>query len=307
VHRPGETGELTAAAVHGFAEELEVYGRDGRLAAERSFRVFGLPFLLLHYRISRRAVHREVGAGTLPSCGDEKNRRDISRFPGTGGTLRFMPADLPARGAEELEQRAADRDRDEVAVILGEALATGRLTSEEHAERLEAVYAARTYGELEPITKDLPRERTGEVVLPESTVRQEVSATLSKVHRGGRWVPGRHTELRAAFGALIVDMSDAVLPGREITVSANSLCGKLVLRVPANARIVDEGGAVLGKWAVWGRAREQDAAAGGDEGPLIRITGRARFGKVTIVRAGADTAVLGQVAEALWGRHPGKR
>ena len=213
-----------------------------------------------------------------------------------------MPAELPARGAEDLEQRAADRDRDEVAVILGEALATGRLTSEEHAERLEAVYAARTYGDLVPITKDLPHERTGGVVLPESTVRQQVSATLSKVHRGGRWVPGRHTELRASFGALIVDMSEAVLPGREITVAANSLFGKLVLRVPANARIVDEGGAVCGKWAVHGRSRSRDAIdPEGDEGPLIRITGRARFGKVTIVRAGADANPIGQLFEGLWG------
>jgi hypothetical protein len=221
-----------------------------------------------------------------------------------------MPADLPARSAEELDQRAADRDRDEVAVILGEALAAGRLTSEEHAERLEAVYAARTYGELAPITRDLPHERTGDVVLPESTVRQEVSATLSKVHRGGRWVPGRHTELRAVFGALIVDMSEAVLPGREITVSVKSLFGKLVLRVPANARIVDEGGAVLGKWAVWGRTRKTDEAGAGaqqEEGPLIRITGRAKFGKVTIVRAGADESMLGQLFESLWGQgHPGR-
>jgi Domain of unknown function (DUF1707) len=221
-----------------------------------------------------------------------------------------MPAELPARGAEDLEQRAADRDRDEVAVILGEALATGRLTSEEHAERLEAVYAARTYGDLAPITKDLPHERTGGVVLPESTVRQEVAATLSKVHRGGRWVPGRHTELRASFGALIVDMSEAVLPGREITVAANSLFGKLVLRVPANARIVDEGGAVCGKWAVHGRSRARDGLVPGadgeaGEGPLIRITGRARFGKVTIIRAGSDTNLIGQLFEGLWG--PGNR
>jgi hypothetical protein len=216
-----------------------------------------------------------------------------------------MPAELPARSAEDLEQRAADRDRDEVAVILGEALATGRLTSEEHAERLEAVYAARTYGDLEPITRDLPHERSGGVVLPESTVRQEVAATLSKVHRGGRWVPGRHTELRSSFGALIVDMSEAVLPGREITVAANSLFGKLVLRVPANARIVDEGGAVCGKWAVHGRSPakggQEASDAGTEEGPLIHITGRARFGKVTIVRAGAGTNMLGQLFEGLWG------
>jgi hypothetical protein len=214
-----------------------------------------------------------------------------------------MPAELPARGAEDLEQRAADRDRDEVAVILGEALATGRLTSEEHAQRLEAVYAARTYGDLEPITRDLPRERARGAVLPESTVRQEVSATLSKVHRGGRWVPGRHTELRSNFGALIVDMSEAVLPGREITVDVNALFGKIVLRVPRNARIVDEGGALFGKWAVHVRGRAADgAAADAEEGPLIRITGRACFGKVAILRAGADTNVLGQMFETLWGQ-----
>lgn len=49
-----ESGELTAAAVHGFAEQLEVYVRDGRLRAEHAFRVFGLPFLTLHYRIERK-------------------------------------------------------------------------------------------------------------------------------------------------------------------------------------------------------------------------------------------------------------
>ena len=191
-------------------------------------------------------------------------------------------------------------------MILGEALAVGRLTSEEHAERLEAVYAARTYRELEPITRDLPKARSGNVVLPDSTVRQEVSATLSKVHRGGRWVPGRHTEHRALFGALIMDMSDAVLPGREITVAVDSFCGKLVLRVPANARIIDEGSAVLGKWAVWGRSRGPGDAAGqpAEDGPLIRIVGRARLGKVTIVRAGADTNVLGNLFQDLFGaRH----
>ncbi|WP_034273019.1 hypothetical protein [Actinospica robiniae] len=50
-----ETGELTAAAVHGFAEQLEVHVQDGQLRAEHAFRVFGLPFLVLHYRIERKA------------------------------------------------------------------------------------------------------------------------------------------------------------------------------------------------------------------------------------------------------------
>ncbi len=45
------TRELTALAVHGFAEELDVYVDDGELRAEHAFWVFGFPFLVLHYRI----------------------------------------------------------------------------------------------------------------------------------------------------------------------------------------------------------------------------------------------------------------
>jgi hypothetical protein len=46
--------ELTALAVHGFAEQLDVHVDDGELAAEHAFSVFGLPFLVLHYRMHRK-------------------------------------------------------------------------------------------------------------------------------------------------------------------------------------------------------------------------------------------------------------
>jgi hypothetical protein len=48
------TGELTTAAVRGFAERLDVYVESGELRAEHAFWVFGLPFLVLHYRITRK-------------------------------------------------------------------------------------------------------------------------------------------------------------------------------------------------------------------------------------------------------------
>src|SRR5215467_5370986 len=48
------TRDLTALAVHGFAEQLDVYVHDGELRAEHAFSVFGLPFLVLHYRINRK-------------------------------------------------------------------------------------------------------------------------------------------------------------------------------------------------------------------------------------------------------------
>ncbi|MGI5232816.1 hypothetical protein [Actinoallomurus sp. CA-142502] len=49
-----DTRDLTAMAVHGFAEQLDVYVRDDELRAEHSFWVFGIPFLVLHYRMHRK-------------------------------------------------------------------------------------------------------------------------------------------------------------------------------------------------------------------------------------------------------------
>ena len=56
------------------------------------------------------------------------------------------------------EMRASDVDRDRVAAALREHCAQGRLSVEELNERLEAAFAARTLGELEQVTKDLPEE-----------------------------------------------------------------------------------------------------------------------------------------------------
>ncbi len=48
------TRDLTALAVHGFAEQLDVYVEDDELRAEHAFWVFGMPFLVLHYRMQRK-------------------------------------------------------------------------------------------------------------------------------------------------------------------------------------------------------------------------------------------------------------
>jgi hypothetical protein len=48
------TRDLTVLAVQGFAEELHVYVEGDEVRAEHSFWVFGLPFLVLHYRIRRK-------------------------------------------------------------------------------------------------------------------------------------------------------------------------------------------------------------------------------------------------------------
>ena len=52
--------------------------------------------------------------------------------------------------------RAADTDRAAVATVLGQHMSAGRLTVDEYDERLARTYAAKTYGELEELTADLP-------------------------------------------------------------------------------------------------------------------------------------------------------
>jgi hypothetical protein len=49
-----DTTDLTTLAVHGFGEQLDVYVDDDELHAEHAFSVFGLPFLVLHYKMHRK-------------------------------------------------------------------------------------------------------------------------------------------------------------------------------------------------------------------------------------------------------------
>jgi hypothetical protein len=51
-----ESGQLTVLAVPGFTEELGVRVEDGELRAEHAFALFGFPFLVLHYRLTRKTV-----------------------------------------------------------------------------------------------------------------------------------------------------------------------------------------------------------------------------------------------------------
>jgi hypothetical protein len=60
--------------------------------------------------------------------------------------------------------RLSDTERDTAAATLAEHYAQGRLTPEEHAERLDRIWAARTRGELLPVFRDLPGAYAGRSV-----------------------------------------------------------------------------------------------------------------------------------------------
>jgi hypothetical protein len=74
--------------------------------------------------------------------------RYYAPFPGGGGD--------PARPRGPHALRIGDAERDAAATDLGEHYAAGRLTLDELNERLDAVFAARTFGQLNRIMADLP-------------------------------------------------------------------------------------------------------------------------------------------------------
>ncbi len=57
-------------------------------------------------------------------------------------------------------QRFTETDRDKIAGRLRDAFADGRLDQAEFNQRLDTLYDVTTYGELEPLVRDLPPVRT---------------------------------------------------------------------------------------------------------------------------------------------------
>lgn len=82
--------------------------------------------------------------------------------------------------ANRPDLRIGDADREEGAASLREHYAQGRLSLEEFHERLDAVFAATTQGQLDLITSDLPHVRTPSAPLPVA------SGTASGDGHGGR-------------------------------------------------------------------------------------------------------------------------
>jgi hypothetical protein len=79
--------------------------------------------------------------------------------------------------------RIGDADREAAARELGEHFAMGRITADEHSERLGQIWDARTAADLAPAFRDLPKPR---VTPPPSPARP---STPARRDRG--WVPPR--------------------------------------------------------------------------------------------------------------------
>jgi hypothetical protein len=172
---------------------------------------------------------------------------------------------MPPRPAPR-DLRASDADRERTIAMLGEALADGRLSHEEHSERIAAALSARTLGDLAGLTGDLAAPEHQPVQLDGG---QQVAALFSNVERRGRWVvPGTMTCV-AAFGEVVLDLREALLQDRHVVVSVYAVFGRVRLIVPAGVEVVMNGTEILGRQR-GGTARRVPTSS---EVPVVEVRG----------------------------------
>jgi hypothetical protein len=190
-------------------------------------------------------------------------------------------------GAPVAELRASDADRDRIADILREALAEGRLTADEHAERVEGVLSAKTVGELEVFIRDLPAAHARPAapaytpVPPRPTpgaipveADSNVVAVFSSARRRGRWRAGRRLHAYAVFGSIELDLTEAIFEYQQVVIKAISVFGDVQIRVPENVSLRGTGGGVLGNF-------EADTLDSVDsDAPVVYVDGWAVLGNV---------------------------
>jgi hypothetical protein len=184
--------------------------------------------------------------------------------------------------------RAADADRERVANVLREAAGDGRLTMDELDERLDAVYAAKTYAELEPITHDLPDAGAAHAPAPSLTrdparfggepTSSGAVAILGGFTRKGDWVVPKEFTAFMLMGGGEIDLRDARFSTREVTIHIVAIMGGCEVIVPDDATVYVTGIGILGAF------EHTESGGGSPDGPVITINGVAIMGGVDVKR-----------------------
>ncbi|MBB5786019.1 DUF1707 SHOCT-like domain-containing protein [Jiangella mangrovi] len=204
--------------------------------------------------------------------------------------------------------RCSDVDRERVAEALRQAAGDGRLTLTELEERLEATFKARTYGELQPITRDLPQGpyplpggnavanwQQGRPAGPAGAVAgagvqpplppsggpvrrsERITSVLSNEKRQGRWEVPARMDITAVLGEVVLDFSEAVVRTPEVEIQTAIVLGSLTLIVPEGIEVrLDEGTNVLGERKM--KLREPVTPGG----PVYHVRGFVLLGEVTV-------------------------
>lgn len=184
--------------------------------------------------------------------------------------------------------RASDADRDQVATLLSTAYAEGRLTREEHDERVDELMAAKTFDDLIPITRDLvivaspapaaaPQsadftiDTTGRNRQPDKMI-----AIFGGVSRSGKWRVRKNIQALTLFGGMDLDLRNAIFEAPVVEISGFWCFGGLDIKVPAGIDVQDQTAGIFGGTDV------RDIGEPAPGAPTLVIKGVTLFGGISI-------------------------
>ncbi|WP_033295948.1 DUF1707 SHOCT-like domain-containing protein [Amycolatopsis jejuensis] len=197
--------------------------------------------------------------------------------------------------------RISDADREQVAQVLHQALSEGRITINELEERLSTVYAAKTVGDLKPVTADLPGSAvttTASAVqpaaaralgLPDNRIGGHPGSTvsvgvMSGAMRKGSWVlPQQHTSF-AFWGGTQIDLRNARFAERSCTITAVAIMGGIEITVPDDINVNVTGFGLMGGFVLEDKSGAPPAPP---TAPTVTINGLGFWGGVVVYRKSA--------------------
>jgi hypothetical protein len=184
---------------------------------------------------------------------------------------------------EDPDRAPTEPEREAAAERLADAAGDGRLTLEEFADRVGAVWAADRWAALERATAGIVTPVVGST----HTVANVVSV-MGDQWRTGRWrLPAR---LRgwAVMGDIVLDLRSAICSDPEIEITAFALMGDVDILVPDGVEVEVTGFTLMGDKEI--RLAPVARIPGT---PLIRVRAYAVMGDVTVGSAGVAADVRG--------------
>lgn len=178
------------------------------------------------------------------------------------------------------ELRASDADREQVVTRLRDAAAEGRIDLTELEERLDRALAAKTYGELAPLTADLPAPADA-LKRPPRRQRSEplvIRGGFAGLNRDGVWDVPPRTVVHGDLGGVKLDFTQARCEWEEFEVEVHAGAGGVTLVVPPGMAVDTEHvnpdlGGLTDKSA---RGEPQPGQ------PVLRVTGSGSLGGIKI-------------------------
>jgi len=194
-----------------------------------------------------------------------------------------------------LDLRVSHDDRERVVERLRQAAGEGRLDIDELEERLERAFAARTYGDLQPLLRDIPGNRpdlpaaaygAGNSALFSTNVGgtptvYRSQAVFGEQRREGSWVVPATYTATAVLGNVMLDLRAATFAEPRVTISCNAFMGEIKIRVGPDVTVVDEVNTVLAE----ARQRSsRDLPPVPQGGPVLHVRGTVVMSELTIER-----------------------